>query len=79
MSSYKRTMPKETKEKISKSLRGRKLTSSHKENIGRAIRAKWEQVPLSKDSDLVLDCLIDRENKELKKVMFNGFEIHVFD
>ena len=72
---YSRKFSDEHRKNISKSLSGRVLSSNHKKNIGNAIRAKWEQVRVSEDSDLVLDCLIDRENNDLKKVMFNGTEI----
>lgn len=41
-----RKRPQEVKEKIRKSLTGRKLTQEHKEKISRGVKAAWDKIPL---------------------------------
>ena len=45
MSSYKRQMPQVTKNKISSSLTGRKLSDETKERISQSVKKAWARVP----------------------------------
>lgn len=47
MSNYKREMPQETREKISKALQGQRKSELTKFRIGQSIKNRWAEVPLS--------------------------------
>lgn len=72
--SYSRTLSDEHKRKISNSLKGRKLTTNHKEAIGKAIKERWAQIPIDPQNTMHLDCCID-ENDNLRGVYFKGVEL----
>jgi hypothetical protein len=46
MSNYKREMPQEVKDKISKSLMGQKKSELTKYRIGQSVKKRWAEVPL---------------------------------
>lgn len=53
MYNFKRQMPQTTRDKISQSMRGRKLTDTHKQNISNALKNAWSQVPTTTTDDLI--------------------------
>lgn len=53
----------------------RKLSEEHKRKISDGVRRAWARVPVDPQGKLMLDVCIDKENNEIKKVMFNGTEI----
>ena len=78
---YKRQMSQETKDKISKSLSGRKLSQNHIENIKKGIRKAWERVPVDPNhpegKNIMLDVYTD--NYGNKKIYHNGTELKTQD
>lgn len=53
MIKFKRTMPQATKDKISQTMRGRKLSDAHKQNISNSLKNAWSQVPTTTTDDLI--------------------------
>ena len=53
MYNFKRQMPQATRDKISQSMRGRKLSDTHKQNISNALKSAWSQVPTTTTDDLI--------------------------
>ena len=53
MYNFKRQMPQATKDKISQSMRGRKLSDTHKQNISNALKSAWASVPQTTTDDLI--------------------------
>ena len=74
---YQRIMPQETKDKISNSMKGRKLTPDHIEKIRQGVTKAWQRVPLDPNheegSKIMLDVYTDTYGN--KKVYHNGQEI----
>ena len=72
-----RKRSEETKQKISNSLKGRKLTPDHIERIRQGVIKAWQRVPLDPNheegSKIMLDVYTD--NYGNKKVYHNGQEI----
>lgn len=44
---YKRVMPQETRDKISKTMSGRRLSQFTKDKIGQSVKKRWDEVPLT--------------------------------
>lgn len=72
-----RKRSEETRKKISNSLKGRVLTSSHKEAISKSLTKAWQRVPLDPNhpegKNIMLDVYTD--NNGNKKIYHNGTEI----
>lgn len=50
MANYSRTMPQAQKDKISATLRGRKMSDETKQKISNAIKKAWASVPQTTDN-----------------------------
>lgn len=61
MANYKREMPQAQKDKISASLRGRKMSDETKKKIGDKVRQAWATIPKTTTSNL---WNVDDENNE---------------
>lgn len=61
MVKFKRVMPQSTKEKISKSLTGKKKSEETKEKISKSLKNAWAQVPKTTTSNF---WGVERENNE---------------
>ena len=75
---YTRQMPQATKNKIANSLRGRKLTPQHIQNISKGVQRAWDRVPLDPNhpqgKDIYLN--VKTDNNGNKKIYTdNGTEI----
>lgn len=75
--SYKRIMSNDTKQKISNSLKGRKLTPDHIEKIRQGVKKAWQRVPLDPNNEQGSKIMLDvyTDNYGNKKVYHNGQEI----
>ena len=67
-----REMPDEQKYLISRSLRGRCLTPSHKANISQALRRYWSTIPKQADENGEDKSYTDFHKKNGKLIRKNG-------
>lgn len=69
---YNRTMSDEVRQKISNSMRGRKLPEATKEAISKGVKAAWDKVPRKTENGETIT--VSRENNADKNIYFNGKE-----